>query len=383
MTNKTITKTNKIWILAATALFAIVVMFIGVQLYKPAYSFKLDVNPSIEIVSNRLDKVLEVKPLNEDAKELLQDFEIKDKDLEDTIEDIADLMILTGYISGGQDNFLMITVNDKTADSKMINKVNHAIAAYLENKQIEATIINQTISEKMYEENTASELVARKISEIDNGLSYEEMANMSIKDLIEIAEARNIDPNLLFSNILTSAKEKNNKEEEEKVKEELVDTNNSTIPKSSRISKEEAKSIALEKTGGGKIVEFELDDDEYEIEIIGTDGYEYELEIDAYTGKIIEFEKEKIDDDKKVEKAPKETTSKSTSKPSRISIEEAKSIALNKTGGGKIVEFELDDDEYEIEIIGTDGYEYELEIDAYTGQIIEFEKEELDDDDDD
>lgn len=64
------------------------------------------------------------------------------------------------------------------------------------------------------------------------------------------------------------------------------------------------------------------------------------------------------------------------SKPTLISEEEAKSIALKKTGGGTVDEVELDDGEYEIEIIGNDGYEHEVEIDAYTGEIIEFERDE-------
>ena len=58
-----------------------------------------------------------------------------------------------------------------------------------------------------------------------------------------------------------------------------------------------------------------------------------------------------------------------------ISSDQAKKIALNKVNG-KIVEFELDEDDgrliYEIEI-KKDGREYNLEIDAYTGKIIEFE----------
>ncbi|MGB3924869.1 MAG: PepSY domain-containing protein [Caldicoprobacterales bacterium] len=52
---------------------------------------------------------------------------------------------------------------------------------------------------------------------------------------------------------------------------------------------DEAKAIALRKTGGGTIVEFESDDDEYEVEI-KIDGKKYKVEIDAYTGKILDYE---------------------------------------------------------------------------------------------
>ena len=49
---------------------------------------------------------------------------------------------------------------------------------------------------------------------------------------------------------------------------------------------------------------------------------------------------------------------------------------------GKIIKFELDEDDgrysYEFEIIN-DGIEYEIDIDAYSGEIIKFESERDDD----
>ena len=139
-------RNKKIGIFIIVALIA-VLAYGGVKLTEPSYSLTMDVNPSIEIVSNRLDKVVEVNPLNDDARQMLKGFEIKDNDLTDTIEDLADLMVLTGYISGGEDNLVMITVNDGKASQEVLNKVNQAIAAYLENKQIEAMIVNQSIPE--------------------------------------------------------------------------------------------------------------------------------------------------------------------------------------------------------------------------------------------
>jgi len=88
----------------------------------------------------------------------------------------------------------------------------------------------------------------------------------------------------------------------------------------------------------------------------------YELEIDAITGKIKEFERDDHDDDNK------------KTIDGRISVDKAKSIALGLTGGGEVKEFELDDDEYEIEIIAK-GIEYEITIDSKTGEIKEFEKD--------
>lgn len=64
------------------------------------------------------------------------------------------------------------------------------------------------------------------------------------------------------------------------------------------ISAEEAIAIAM-KSAQGTVTELELDEDDgrvyYEIEI--EDGvFEYEFEIDAMTGEVIEWEKERDDD---------------------------------------------------------------------------------------
>lgn len=314
-------------------LLVVGVTYGGFKLTGPSYSLTMDVNPSIEIISNRFDRVVEVNPLNDDAREMLKDFEIKDKDLARTIEDLADLMVLTGYISGGEDNLVSIRVSDGDASEEVLNKLNEAIAAYLQNKQIEATIVNEPI--RGSEETTEA---------------------VESKEVVEVTEAVEV------------------KEEApaQKTESNIVSKSTTRSSKPSLIGEARAKEIALGKTGGGTVVEFELDWDdgrpEYEIEI-KANGYEYELEIHGYTGEILEYERDKDDDSRSSSKpAP--------SKPTLIGDAKAKQIALAKSGGGTVIEFELDWDdgrpEYEIEI-KKDGLEYELEIDGYTGKILEYE----------
>ena len=70
-------------------------------------------------------------------------------------------------------------------------------------------------------------------------------------------------------------------------------------------------------------------------------------------------------------------------KPKYISKEQAMEIGINKVGKGAkliLIESDLDNNppKYELEII-LDNYEYELEIHAITGAIIDFDKDEIDD----
>jgi uncharacterized membrane protein YkoI len=332
---------NKTKILKGIALvLAIVVGAGGYLTAVPAGAIKMDINPSIEIVTNRLDRVIEINPLNLDAKKMLENFEPKDKSLEGTVNDLVDLMILAGYISGGKDNVVLLTVNDDTVDSELVERVNKAIAAMLQNKQIEARVIKQTLKDSL-----------------DDDL-YEDD-----KD-----DERTVEP------------------------KEIITRADAEAIALARVNGEIIKLELDDKSDDGK--------PEYEIHIIA-DGVKHELEIDAFNGTITEHEMDDDDDDHD-NKDDKKTDANSISESVRvdaanqqkqiIGVEGAKNIALSMVKGEiKSIELEDDDDdlEYKIEIV-SEGREYEIELDAYTGKVLEFESDDLyddwddyDDDDDD
>lgn len=445
------------------------VAVVGVVLTRPANSLTMDVNPSIEIITNRLDRVVEIKPLNNDARDLLEDFDPGNRNLESTVNDLVDLLILTGHIRGGEDNIVMITVKDDSVDSRLVNKVNQAIQAMLENKQIEATILNQAIASSDRDANqTGVQLAAKRIQEMDERLTAEEIESMTVKELIQYSNKNNIAIESLFRVVAGNINESTSSGaviSREKAKEialaqvngeiikiELDDLHDDDDPEyeikiladgviyeieidaytgrvvkferdddddsepgrknNNLITEEEASRIALE-LADGEIVKLKLDDDddpEYEIKV-NKDGVIYEIKIDARTGEVEEFEIDDDDDDYRSTSAQKQQSKSETNKTQqpvqthkpeqtqqpastqqpkqtqqpkshhasreRISADEAKAIALELTGGGRITDFELDDDEYEIEI-RANGKEYEIEIDAYTGKVLDFDVEDDD-----
>lgn len=137
------------------------------------------------------------------------------------------------------------------------------------------------------------------------------------------------------------------------------------------ISLDDASKIAHEQVPNATIIEIELDSDDgqryYEIEM-HTDDQEVEIEIDAYTGKVIMIEYERLEGSRK-------------GNSEIISMDEAKQIALAKEPSAKIVGAKLDRDDgkyyYEIEM-ETSKYEIEIEIDALTGKIIDLDYDDRD-----
>lgn len=171
-----------------------------------------------------------------------------------------------------------------------------------------------------------------------------------------------------------------------------------TVAKSSRISAAKAKSIALAHAGFSenqvKYLRAEFDYDDgfavYEVEFYA-DGMEYDYEISARTGKIIDVDREYDDeyDDEydydgegNAKGSNHDGSSKDKSSAKYIGSEKAIAIALSDAGLAKknvrITKAELDNDDgtmvYEIEFVSK-GMEYEYDIDAVSGDILKKEAE--------
>ena len=146
-----------------------------------------------------------------------------------------------------------------------------------------------------------------------------------------------------------------------------------TTAPSTSISMDEARTLVLKKVPGATITKIELDYDDgrkiYEGEAY-KDGYEYEFEINASTGKFIKWEQD-WDDDHHYDDHHGSTSG-------LISAEKAEQAVLNKLPGATIRSMELDEDDgyycYEGEAY-QNGVEYEFVIDAYSGKILEWDQE--------
>lgn len=168
-----------------------------------------------------------------------------------------------------------------------------------------------------------------------------------------------------------------------------IESTNKDQKKGSMLTFEEVSAKAL-KIADGNITDIELDNDDrrahYEVDVDFED-YEYDLKFDAFSGELLEQDREKDDDrDDKREHEAKAAPSEKASEQERISSDEAVKAALNAAKGGTLEEAELDYDDgvlhYDIEIRNGD-FEHEVAVNAHDGSIIEHEKDQDDDDDHD
>ena len=110
---------KKIATFAASAA-AIIVLGGSTWAYASPYSYvSLDVNPSIEFVLNRFDRVLSIKSVNDDGEEVLQEIKLenlKNKTIVQAINQTLDQISELGYFSDETTAEIVITTSNKDMD---------------------------------------------------------------------------------------------------------------------------------------------------------------------------------------------------------------------------------------------------------------------------
>jgi uncharacterized membrane protein YkoI len=173
--------------------------------------------------------------------------------------------------------------------------------------------------------------------------------------------------------IVAGANQNSDKETVNETKKDNLLTNEEIVEKALTIVDGTVTEVELEKTLTRTI---------YEVEI-NKDGFEYDLDMDAVTGKVLKNDKSA--DDKDDKEVLDDNSSKTDSSKVAITREAAIETALiEATGTVTDIELERDDSQtfYKIEV--EDGTkEVEVKVDANTGAVLSVDEEDDNDEDDD
>ncbi len=340
----------------------------------------IDVNPGIEISTNRNDVVLDVTAINSDAEKVLDGMNLKNTELKVAVNAIIGSMVKNGYLVNGESGILVTVQNkDEARATHIRNLILSDIHASLQDNQITAAVVNQTVTENADAKAFAAAqgisfgkaTLILNLCAQDAALSRDTLAKMSIREIAALVVEKNIDirdivdydaDDSIWENIQDAVED--------------PDKEPDTDPSTPGISAEKAKEIALNHAGvsavNASFIKAELDTDDgvkvYEIEFTaGTTKYEYEIH--AQTGAVLKSSTEA-------------TETANPPQGATITAAEAKEIALNHAGvsaaDASFIKVELDTDDgvqvYEVEFcVGATEYDYE--INAQTGSVIHSESE--------
>ena len=342
----------------------------------------IDVNPSIELEINKSNKVIKVNTLNDGARKIVDGMDLTKVDLNVALNALVGSMVKYGYLTGEDANILISVQNDSETKVVEVKKlVTDIIDKSLSGTAVSPTVINQTITksdttvEKSASENHISYGKALFISELvkkDSTLNEKELSTMSLREIAALVESKKID----ISDIVELDEDDSTVELIDDAIEDLNEEKEITNDTSKYIGKEAAKVAAYKHAGISssdvKKVVVKLDSDDgvanYDVEF-RTETKKYEYEINATNGNVLDFETETI-----------RTTSITST--TYIGEAKAKSIACTHAGVSEseiaLLKIVVDNDNgqkvYDIEF-SANGYEYNYEINAVNGNIMDFEKE--------
>lgn len=330
--------------------------------YSVASVITLDVNPSLNIVMDESDKVLEVQPLNDDAKTVIGDMDFAGSSLDVTVNALIGSMLVNGYLDDIRNSILVSVENGDSAKAESLQQqVSDLISSAVGDGGFEASVLTQTVtatseSAALAEQYGISEGKAElilKVCAADPTLTAESLAPLSVNDISLIAGSRGISDSTVSQTGTASSK--------------------------GYISVDEAKSAAYAHAGVAEsdVVYVETDfDSEHGVMVYEVEFYagnvEYEYDINAQTGEVVKYAQQNTGTS-----IPSGTVS-----GDYIGETAAKEAALSHAGVSEAdvcwlkADFDSDDGIYLYELeFAANGLKYDYDVNALTGDIVKFEQE--------
>ena len=384
----------------------------------------LDVNPGIELLTNRKNRVLKGYATNSDGEKVLSGMDLQNVDLQVALNAIVGSMVQQGYMTKDTKGVL-VTVQNK--DQKKADNLRRLVVEEMElalsSEDMNAAVLHQVISTQNSNASTFAKennislgkaVFVLNLAKKDSSLNAKNLAKMKISEIAKLVADKKIDirdiieydsDDSLWENIADAIEDINEGDDDyfvvapqqgstqavqvqPKETQASVQTQAQTqaaAQNSGNISLADAKRIALQNAGvaesSAQFVKAEADFDDgvqhYDVEfLVGRTKYEYEIGTD---GRILKVEKE-LEDDLVVPSTVAQTQPQTQAQtkaqtqpqtqaaPQRISADKAKAIAFGHAGvsAGQVrdLSVEYDDDGvYEIDFkVGNMEYDYEIGV---------------------
>ena len=404
---------------ATAACILLVAGIIGVPYYGnnfvPDTHVDIDVNPGVEIVTNKKNKVLNVQSTNKDGDSVIDGMNLKNTELKVAVNALIGSMVQKGYIANNNTGILVTVRNDNPEKAnKVKEEVLYDINFALYTNDVQANVMNQTFkntadANKFARENNISigkAVFVLNLAAKDSSLDAKELAKMKVTDIANLVAKKGIDIRDIVDYDDDDSIWENIADAIEDIDEDAgISMNKETRPGDKKqIGVEAAKQIALAHAKVAlkdvTFIKAELDTEDgravYDIEFY-SGNVDYDYDIDAVSGEIIsnDFDIEDYSIPAQSAAAPQQTevsqqtaaapapTTPAANNPSGdIGIERAKQIALSHAGLSQgsvsFVKAELDYEDgvkvYDIEFY-SGNVEYDYEINAASGAIISVDRD--------
>lgn len=293
---------------AAAACILLVVGIIGVPYYGnnfvPDSHVDIDVNPGVEIVTNKKNKVLNVQSTNKDGADVIDNMDLKNTELKVAVNALIGSMVQKGYIVNNNTGILVTVRNDNPEKAnKVKEEILYDINFALYTNDVQANVMNQTFknnadADKFARENNISigkAVFVLNLAAKDSSLDAKELAKMKVTDIANLVAKKGIDIRDIVDYDDDDSIWENIADAIEDIDEDAGSSMKNTADAGNKqIGIEDAKQIALADAKVAlkdvTFIKAELDNEDgravYEIEFY-SGNVEYDYNIDALSGEII------------------------------------------------------------------------------------------------
>ncbi len=142
--------TRRRWVYSLAAVAAVFVLVFAsmLQINRTVYaSLYMSINPEVKIEVNRFDRVINLEGINEDGRDLIEDYDYKNKKLKPLIDELIDRAIDKGYLhEGGKLTLTLDSKSNEWVESRsesLSNQVNNRIRTKLPADSVNVEVIDK------------------------------------------------------------------------------------------------------------------------------------------------------------------------------------------------------------------------------------------------
>jgi hypothetical protein len=222
----------------------------------------IDINPSIQITANIFDRIIKVTPLNDDAQKIIDGLFIKNKALDQGLDQVVSSAVKNGYLTDEETNAIMLTVT--SINNSKNKQLQEKVAATVENKiksdKIDSEILVEEVTEKGRSEAIKQGVspgklkLAQQLTELNPSLETKDLVNKPVKEILKSIrhytksektdkpDSKNTDSkNSKNNSNNNNSKNNNNKNNNDKSNDNNNTTNNNSSNKNNNIKKDTEK----------------------------------------------------------------------------------------------------------------------------------------------
>ncbi|MEG0523020.1 MAG: hypothetical protein RR516_04005 [Erysipelotrichaceae bacterium] len=155
----------------------------------------LDINPSIQFELNKDNEVIKVKSFNDDAKNIINETDVKGLEVNAAISKLIETKEFSNYLLDG---YLQVSVyaDDEKATEKLVVEIDNNLAKQLNVNSYSCTHANheEKVEADKYNISFGKYQLIKQIIELDSTKTIDAISNNSMRELMDIYEDLNGTP---------------------------------------------------------------------------------------------------------------------------------------------------------------------------------------------